>query len=138
MTLITCIFPLFLVQKETKLEKERIKGYVHQTHRSVEEIKYEAEFEVPQSFGDIGAVLVENEHRREMFIKNIVLDGFLTGPVNFSCESWVHSKHDNPDDKRVIFSNKVSSLSQLHSIYYFIEIKLEQYFIKKIMSTSNV
>lgn len=91
---------------ETKLEKEGIKGYVHQTHRSVEEIKYEAEFEVPGSFGDIGAVLVENEHRREMFIKQIVLDGFLTGPVNFSCESWVHSKHDNPDDKRVIFSNK--------------------------------
>ena len=101
---------MFLVQKETTLEKERIKGYVHQTDRSVEEIKYEAEFEVPGSFGDIGAVLVENEHRREMFIKHIVLDGFLTGPVNFSCESWVHSKYDNPD-KRVIFSNKVSSLS---------------------------
>ncbi|XP_058761885.1 linoleate 13S-lipoxygenase 2-1, chloroplastic-like isoform X2 [Vicia villosa] len=38
-------------------------------------------------------------------MKEIVLDGFLTGPVKFSCESWVHSKFDNPT-KRVFFSNK--------------------------------
>ncbi|XP_045820948.1 linoleate 13S-lipoxygenase 2-1, chloroplastic-like [Trifolium pratense] len=90
---------------DTSLQKKKIKGYVHLTTRSAKEIKYEAEFDVPNSFGDIGAVLVENEHRREMFIKQIVLDGFLTGPVNFSCDSWVHSKFDNPN-KRVIFSNK--------------------------------
>lgn len=76
------------------------------THRSIEEIKYEGEFEVPGSFGEIGAILVENEHHREMFMRGIVVDGFLTGPVNFTCESWVHSKYDNPD-KRVFFSNKV-------------------------------
>ncbi|KAL5081032.1 hypothetical protein RYX36_009453, partial [Vicia faba] len=89
----------------TKLEKERIKGYVHLTHRSVKEIKYEADFEVPANFGEIGAVLVENEHKRESFMKEIVLDGFLTGPIKFSCDSWVHSKFDNPD-LRVFFSNK--------------------------------
>ena len=75
------------------------------THRSSKEIKYEADFEVPESFGEIGAVLVENEHRRETFMKEIVLHGFLTGPVRFPCESWVHSKYDNPD-KRVFFSTK--------------------------------
>ncbi|XP_058729961.1 linoleate 13S-lipoxygenase 2-1, chloroplastic-like [Vicia villosa] len=90
---------------KTKLEKKRIKGYVHLTHRSSEEVKYEAEFEVPANFGEIGAILVENEHRKEMFMREIVLDGFLTGPVKFSCESWVHSKFDNPA-KRVFFSNK--------------------------------
>ncbi|KAL5055822.1 hypothetical protein RYX36_036504 [Vicia faba] len=90
---------------KTKLEKKRIKGYVHLTNRSAEEVKYEAEFEVPANFGEIGAVLVENEHRTEMFMREIVLDGFLTGPVKFSCESWVHSKFDNPT-KRVFFSNK--------------------------------
>ena len=93
-------------EKETKLEKERIKGYVHLTHRSVKEIKYEADFEVPANFGEIGVVLVENEHKRESFMKEIVLDGFLTGPIKFSCDSWVHSKFDNPD-LRVFFSNKV-------------------------------
>ncbi|CAI8587340.1 unnamed protein product [Vicia faba] len=91
--------------EETKLEKERIKGYVHLTHRSAKEIKYEADFEVPTNFGEIGAVLVENEHKRESFMKEIVLDGFLTGPIKFSCDSWVHSKFDNPD-LRVFFSNK--------------------------------
>ncbi|CAK8575844.1 unnamed protein product [Lathyrus sativus] len=90
---------------KTKLEKKRIKGYVRLTNRSTREVKYEAEFEVPGSFGEIGAILVENEHRKEIFMREIVLDGFLTGPVKFSCESWVHSKFDNPT-KRVFFSNK--------------------------------
>lgn len=97
-----------MLQKGTTLEKKTIKGYVHLTHRSAQEFKYEAEFEVSDSFGEIGAILMENEHHREMFIREVVLDGFLTGPVNFSCQSWVHSKYDNPD-KRVFFSNKVSS-----------------------------
>ncbi|KAI5390610.1 hypothetical protein KIW84_075781 [Lathyrus oleraceus] len=38
-------------------------------------------------------------------MKEIVLDGFLTGPIKFACDSWVHSKFDNPD-LRVFFSNK--------------------------------
>ncbi|XP_073226130.1 linoleate 13S-lipoxygenase 2-1, chloroplastic-like isoform X2 [Cicer arietinum] len=96
---------LLSAQLDPALEKVSIKGYVHLTHRSIEEIKYEGEFEVPGSFGEIGAILVENEHHREMFMRGIVVDGFLTGPVNFTCESWVHSKYDNPD-KRVFFSNK--------------------------------
>ncbi|XP_058729962.1 linoleate 13S-lipoxygenase 2-1, chloroplastic-like [Vicia villosa] len=90
---------------KTKLEKRRIKGYVRLTNRSAQEVKYEAEFEVPANFGEIGAILVENEHRKEIFMREIVLDGFLTGPVKFSCESWVRSKFDNPT-KRVFFSNK--------------------------------
>ncbi|XP_061361393.1 linoleate 13S-lipoxygenase 2-1, chloroplastic-like [Gastrolobium bilobum] len=90
---------------KTGLEKETIKGYVHKKQQSSEEVKYEAEIEVPDSFGEIGAILVENEHHKEMFIRNVVLEGFLTGPVTFSCNSWVHSKFDNPV-KRVFFSNK--------------------------------
>ncbi|XP_058729965.1 linoleate 13S-lipoxygenase 2-1, chloroplastic-like isoform X2 [Vicia villosa] len=99
------MFSFVLFQKETKLEKRRIKGYVRLTNRSAQEVKYEAEFEVPANFGEIGAILVENEHRKEIFMREIVLDGFLTGPVKFSCESWVRSKFDNPT-KRVFFSNK--------------------------------
>lgn len=97
-------------QKETKLEKPSIKHFAHKTHQSVEEVRYEAEFEVPESFGEIGAILVENEHHREMFVKEIVLDGFILGPVRFACESWLHSKHENPD-KRIFFPNKVSSIT---------------------------
>lgn len=102
------LFSSLFWQKETKLEKETIKDYAHSTHRSAQEIKYKAEFEVPDSFGEVGAISVENEHHREMFIKDIVLDGFLLRPVKFTCESWIHSKYDNPV-KRVFFSNKVSS-----------------------------
>nr|KYP68245.1 hypothetical protein KK1_021865 [Cajanus cajan] len=93
------------LDEKTKLEKQSIKDYAQKTHQSTQEVKYVAEFEVPQSFGEIGAILVENEHHKEMFIKDIVLDGFLLGPVTFSCDSWVHSKFDNPV-KRVFFSNK--------------------------------
>ncbi|XP_057750499.1 linoleate 13S-lipoxygenase 2-1, chloroplastic-like [Arachis stenosperma] len=93
------------LHQTTALEKETISGYAHRTDQSAEEVKYEAELVVPPGFGEIGAIFVENEHRREMFIKDIVLDGFETGPLRFSCDSWVHSKFDNPV-KRLFFTNK--------------------------------
>ncbi|KAI7726205.1 hypothetical protein M8C21_008549 [Ambrosia artemisiifolia] len=62
---------------------------------------YKCNFDVPEDFGEIGAVLVENEYSKKMFFKNIVLDNGVT----FTCESWVHSKNDNPD-KRIFFADK--------------------------------
>jgi hypothetical protein len=44
---------------------------------------------------------------KEMYLKDIVLSGFSNGPVNINCNSWVHSKKDNPQ-KMVFFANKVS------------------------------
>lgn len=70
-------------------------------------MKYEFDFEVPSEFGEIGAVLVENEHHKEMYFKTISLDGFPNGTIDFVCDSWVHSKNDNPE-KRIFFTNKVS------------------------------
>ncbi|KAL4389293.1 hypothetical protein AHAS_Ahas03G0030600 [Arachis hypogaea] len=93
------------LHQTTALEKETISGYAHRTVQTAEEVKYEAELAVPPGFGEIGAIFVENEHRREMFIKDIVLHGFETGPLRFSCDSWVHSKFDNPV-KRLFFTNK--------------------------------
>ncbi|XP_027910027.1 linoleate 13S-lipoxygenase 2-1, chloroplastic-like [Vigna unguiculata] len=90
---------------KTKLEKKPIQDFAHRTHRSPKEVRYLAEFDVPVDFGEIGAILVENEHRREMFIKEIILDGFELGPVRFTCESWLHPKKDNPV-KRVFFPDK--------------------------------
>lgn len=90
---------------ETGLEKERVTTFAHKTLR---EGHFEAEFHVPASFGPVGAVLVENEHHKEIFIKEIKL---VTGAdtstaVTFDCNSWVHSKFDNPD-KRIFFTLKV-------------------------------
>uniref|UniRef100_A0A0D9VDA6 Lipoxygenase n=1 Tax=Leersia perrieri TaxID=77586 RepID=A0A0D9VDA6_9ORYZ len=89
---------------KTGKEKEKVSAFAHKTMK--EEI-YEAEFEVPATFGPVGAVLVENEHHREMFIKEIRL---VTGTddssaITFDCNSWVHSKFDNPE-LRVFFTVK--------------------------------
>ncbi|MED6145672.1 hypothetical protein PIB30_027672, partial [Stylosanthes scabra] len=90
----------------TGLEKGTISSYAHRTKQTAELAEYEAEFVVPPGFGEIGAVFVENEHHRETFIKDIILDGFETGPLRVSCDSWVHSKFDNPTHKRLFFTNK--------------------------------
>ena len=79
---------------------------MHKNEQEGQEVKYEAEFEVPKSFGEIGAILLENEHHKELFLKEVVLDGFITGPLRFSCNSWLHSKFNNPV-KRIFFHNKV-------------------------------
>lgn len=86
---------------KTGLEKERVTAFAH---RTLVEGRYEAEFQVPASFGPVGAVLVENEHHKETFIREIKL---VTGgdAVTFDCNSWVHSKFDNPE-KRVFFTLK--------------------------------
>lgn len=89
---------------KTGLEKPRVTGFAHKT---LIEGRYEAKFQLPASFGPVGAVLVENEHHKEMFIKEIKL---ITGDdkstaITFDCHSWVHSKFDNPE-KRVFFTVK--------------------------------
>lgn len=80
-------------------------------NRKGNETKYEAKLQVPEDFGEFGAILVSNEHRREMFIKDIVLEGLPQGVVKVHCESWVHSKYDNPE-MRIFFTNKAYLPSQ--------------------------
>lgn len=96
-----------MVGAETGLEKPRVTTFVHKTLR---EGHYEAEFQVPASFGPVGAVLVENEHHKEIFIREIklVTGGDTSTAVTFDCNSWVHSKFDNPE-KRIFFTLKVST-----------------------------
>lgn len=97
---------------ETGLEKDTVKSYAHIRLgiRKPGEVKLEAKFKVPDGFGEIGAILLENEHRKEIFIGSIELEGFPNGPVTVSCNSWVHSKRDNPK-KRIFFTNKVLDIN---------------------------
>jgi lipoxygenase len=77
---------------------------------------YEAKISVPASFGPVGAVLVENEHHREMFLKDIKLitGGDESTATTFHIDSWVHSKFDNPEP-RVFFSVRViNEASHIH------------------------
>ncbi|CAL5023438.1 unnamed protein product [Urochloa decumbens] len=88
----------------TGLEKASVTAFAHKT---LVEGHFEAEFKVPSSFGPVGAVLVENEHHKECFIKEIklVIAGDESSAVTFDCNSWVHSKFDNPN-KRIFFTVK--------------------------------
>lgn len=63
----------------------------------------------------IGAVLVENEHHKEIYLKKMVFDGLPQGQINVTCGSYIHSKFDNPE-KRVFFTNKAS----YHSPFLYI------------------
>ncbi|XP_062172811.1 linoleate 13S-lipoxygenase 2-1, chloroplastic-like [Alnus glutinosa] len=99
---------------KTGLEKDTVQGFAHKAGRGDDGVKYETSFEVPIDFGEVGGVLVENEHHREMFLEDIVIDGFSHGPIYLTCRSWVHSKFDNPQ-KRVFFTNKSYLPSQTPS-----------------------
>ncbi|KAG6791014.1 hypothetical protein POTOM_000124 [Populus tomentosa] len=90
---------------KTGLEKPSIRGYAHKIDHEGEDIKYEADFVVPPDFGEIGAIFVENEHHKEMYLHDVVLNGFPAGPVHVTCDSWIHPKFDNKK-KRIFFTNK--------------------------------
>ncbi|XP_058755726.1 linoleate 13S-lipoxygenase 2-1, chloroplastic-like isoform X1 [Vicia villosa] len=87
------------------LEKEMVKGSAQFTEEKEGDEKYEAEFKLSKDFGKVGAILVENEQHKEVFLKSIVLHGFSDGPINFTCNSWIQPKHDSPA-KRAFFTDK--------------------------------
>lgn len=80
----TGLFYLFGVE-ETK-KSWIIKGYDAQSPSDEDDddevIRYEFSFEATADFIPAGGVQVENEHHREMFLKDMVLDGLPAGPVN--------------------------------------------------------
>ncbi|MGD7340615.1 lipoxygenase family protein, partial [Ralstonia pseudosolanacearum] len=86
----------------------KIAGFARKISQDADEAKYECDYAVTNKFGEIGAVIVENEHHKEMYLNNITLETFPeTGPaVTISCNSWVASKFDGPNTKRVFFTNK--------------------------------
>ncbi|CAA0832500.1 Lipoxygenase 2- chloroplastic [Striga hermonthica] len=85
-------------------EKPTISAYAHKVGQEKNEIHYEAKFDISSDFGEIGAIILENEHRTEMFVKDVKFDGLPAGSVQVTCNSWVHSKYDNPEN-RVFFTD---------------------------------
>ncbi|KAH7560486.1 hypothetical protein JRO89_XS10G0029800 [Xanthoceras sorbifolium] len=92
---------------ETGLEKSVLKDYAYRSvlEKDGFDISYRADFKVPLDFGEVGAINLVNEHTREMFVKDVVLEGFPNGPIRITCDSWVQSKYDNKE-KRVFFTYK--------------------------------
>nr|CAB3481393.1 unnamed protein product [Digitaria exilis] len=109
---------------KTGQEKPTLRSYAHKVAVNDDEVTYEADFDVPADFGDVGAVLVTNEHYfTEMFLENIKLSSgdssssddvsTTAAPVlDIRCNSWVQPNsgdgNGNGDEpgKRVFFANK--------------------------------
>nr|ACD43485.1 lipoxygenase 2 [Olea europaea] len=89
----------------TGSEKPKIKAYAHKKDKDGDETHYESNFNVPEDFGEVGAITIENEHHKEMFVESVVIDGLYGGPINVTCNSWIHSKFDNKEP-RVFFVDK--------------------------------
>ncbi|WVY95035.1 hypothetical protein V8G54_034123 [Vigna mungo] len=93
------------LDSKTKLEKKTIKVDAQKSNEENDEVQYEATFKLEEEFGKVGAVLIENELSKEMFLKSIVLDGFPDGPLHVTCDSWLQPKNQSPV-KRVFFTDK--------------------------------
>ncbi|KAJ8436493.1 LOW QUALITY PROTEIN: hypothetical protein Cgig2_000478 [Carnegiea gigantea] len=107
----TLYLELIGAELDPKAHSEKIiKGYASRRVKEEDgKVTYEAKFAVPTSFGEVGAVLTNN-YSNEMYLEEIVLQGFTTGAVHFNCNSWVQ-----PNDKRTFFTNKSYLPSQTPS-----------------------
>lgn len=74
-----------------------------------EVLTYEADFDVPASFGAVGAVLVSNEQQHtEMFLVEVKLSSSDGADIaTIRCNSWVQPNSGDGAGKRVFFANKV-------------------------------
>ncbi|KAJ4724168.1 Lipoxygenase [Melia azedarach] len=99
---------------KTGSEKSTVKGSARRKLATDQNghIVYEAEFKVPEGFGEVGAILVQNEQIREMYLNDIVLSGLRNGPVTITCGSWIQSKN-TVKDKRIFFTDKSYLPSQI-------------------------
>ncbi|PIA51416.1 hypothetical protein AQUCO_01100325v1 [Aquilegia coerulea] len=85
-----------------------LKSTVHGYPNLGNKFRLKSKFDVPESFGDVGAVLVKNEYDKEMYLNNIVLTrgGSSNAPITISCNSWIASKCDDNSQMRIFFTNK--------------------------------
>ncbi|OMO86527.1 Lipoxygenase [Corchorus olitorius] len=73
------------------------------------DIEFDVNFDWNEDFGTPGAILVQNHHNAEFYLKSVELKNVPghQGPIKFTCESWVYSwgKDYNKTD-RVFFADK--------------------------------
>uniref|UniRef100_A0A7N1A9D3 Lipoxygenase n=1 Tax=Kalanchoe fedtschenkoi TaxID=63787 RepID=A0A7N1A9D3_KALFE len=92
-----------------KSVEANVKGWLPKPSEDI--IEYAADFTVPNDFGKPGAVIITNHHYKEIYLVQIVLHGFFSGPIPFPANSWIHSRNDNYDS-RIIFKNQAYLPSQ--------------------------
>nr|QPA19686.1 13-lipoxygenase [Taxus x media] len=96
-----------VVDPDIGSKKPTNKAYAHRAGKKDNENYYTSKFKIPDEFGEVGAISVTNEHHREMFVKNITIDGVSghSTTLRFTCNSWIHSKFDNKQP-RIFFVDK--------------------------------
>ncbi|KAF8117909.1 hypothetical protein N665_0008s0247 [Sinapis alba] len=88
----------------TLMEKKPVEDYAQRVWFETPDEKYECVFDMPEDFGTVGAIRIQNQHHREIFIKDMELE-LPSGTVTFACHSWISPKSVDPT-KRIFFSNK--------------------------------
>ncbi|KAK1294193.1 hypothetical protein QJS10_CPA16g00198 [Acorus calamus] len=103
------------VDPETKsgkrTEESPVRGWLQKPSNQPHVVEYAVDFNVSSGFGRPGAVLITNLHHKEFYLMEIVVHGFIDGPVFFPANSWIHSRNDNPKS-RTIFNNRAYLSSQ--------------------------
>ncbi|KAL2547182.1 Lipoxygenase 6 [Forsythia ovata] len=94
-----------------KSAESHVRGWLPKPTNNPYIVEYGADFKVPQDFGSPGAILITNFHENEFFLKEIVVHGFVEGPIFFLADTWIHSRKHNPES-RIIFRNQACLPSQ--------------------------
>ncbi|CAA0384539.1 unnamed protein product [Arabidopsis thaliana] len=81
-----------------------VEDYAQRVWAEAPDEKYECVFEMPEDFGPVGAIKIQNQYHRQLFLKGVELK-LPGGSVTFTCESWVAPKSVDPT-KRIFFSDK--------------------------------
>ncbi|XP_022881763.1 lipoxygenase 6, chloroplastic [Olea europaea var. sylvestris] len=91
--------------------ESHVRGWLPKPTNNPHIVEYGANFCVPLDFGSPGAILITNFHGNEFFLKEVVVHGFVEGPIFFSADTWIHSRNNNPES-RIIFRNEAVLPSQ--------------------------
>lgn len=87
-------------------KEKTVEGFARDGRQEGGVVTYAATFKLPKGFGEIGGVLVRNEHHEEMYLEKIVLmTDDDTPPVTVDCRSWLASESDSKE-KRIFFTTK--------------------------------
>ncbi|CAH8386501.1 unnamed protein product [Eruca vesicaria subsp. sativa] len=85
-------------------EKDPVKAYARSVLFDGPDDQYKCEFDMPEDFGEVGAIRILNQNLKEIFLKDIKLE-LPDSSVTFTCNSWVAPMSVDPT-KRIFFSNK--------------------------------
>lgn len=74
-------------------------------------VRYFADFTLPKNFGKPGAILITNNHRKEFYLVEIVLENLDENSIVFPAHSWIQPSSISRES-RIFFANQTYLPSQ--------------------------